>query len=727
MSLGRLYHRLLLLVGVLALGAYCTADGALALAALAIPGYVLGWWLSSRAERRLRFPRKIVNIALGGAIGYALFRSLRGVQVGTIAELVIFIQLIKFGDRRSARDDAQILSLSVFLAIAAMLQSNTLVVGAQLIVFLPLLIAVVMVFHLAAGGAIHDDWPPAWEGTGDPLLLRGIARAVVATVAVSSVAIVLAAGGVFVIMPRGVGENVLGDWGTARREGSTTGYTSHVKLGERGIISESPVAVLDLTVRDSGGHNLGNDQRVFYLRGGVLTDYVRGNWTPPGMMGESYESDGNPRTFDDPRGPLIEQQVRMRMKLETRGENSRVFAIYRPVQMLVPAQQSFRVVREEHLLSVRSGSSPPAYTVWSIMGESALETEPQRAKLPPVPDVPGLKDLAVKVLTQEGIDPDPATRPVSEDWQVGRVLQDYLRKNYRYTLEEVPVPDGEDPLAYFLLTSKSGHCEYFATALVLLSRSVGANARMVTGFVAAEFNDTSQSYLVRQSNAHAWAEVEAGPNRWRPFDATPQQDLERIHRPAPTLFKRVRQMFDAVEFAWNSSVVGFTETDRERLLGSGESRSSGVAAFFDSLTRRLQRGGPRLFLGAIATGVVVFAVVSVMGFGISAVSRLYRRLRARWRAGHTHGDPALEARLRQVGFYGEMLEELEKRGLAKPAWRPPVEHAAAIEAADAAAAAATRTLAALYYRVRYGGADLTAEERAGAEGVLRALRGPVTG
>jgi hypothetical protein len=249
---------------------------------------------------------------------------------------------------------------------------------------------------------------------------------------------------------------------------------------------------------------------------------------------------------------------------------------------------------------------------------------------------------------------------------------------------------------------------------------------MVTGYVAAEYNDASETYLVRQSNAHAWAEVEAGPGRWRTFDPTPPADLERLHRPKPTLFGRVRQMFDAVEFAWNNSVVGFSERDRERLLGSNDTRSTGVAAFMDTLTRRLQRGGPRLFLGAIATGVIVFAAVSLMGFGISAGAKVARRVRAGWRAARGHMDPSLEARLRQVGFYGELLEELERRGVGKPAWRPPIDHAGAIEGADPAAAVAARRLAELYYRVRYGERDLTEEERAGAEGLLRALRAPIT-
>jgi transglutaminase-like putative cysteine protease len=726
-TLGTLYQRLLLVVGVLALSAYCTADGAVVLAALAIPGYVLGWWLSSRPERRLRFPRRIVNVCLGGAIGYALFRSLHSVHVTTIAELVIFIQLIKLGDRRGPRDDAQVLSLMVFLAIAAMLQSNTLLVGAQLIVFLPLLIAVIMVFHLAAGVSGAGEWPPvAGTGSGDPLLVRGLVRAVRVTVALSSIAVVLAAGGVFVIMPRGGGENVLGDWGGARRQGSATGYASHVRLGERGIISESPVAVMDVMVRDPAGHNLGNGQRVFYLRGGVLNDYSHGSWTPPAIGSVSYESDGGVLTFDDPRGPLIEQTVRMRMKIEPRGEFSRAFAVYRPVQMKLAQGEAFRVARDEHLLSVRSGGIAPAYTVWSAVAESGLEVEPRRGRPPAAPDVPGLKELAEQVVAAKGLQADPDRRPVSEDWQVATALQQYLQQNYAYTLEEAPVPEQADPVSQFLFTTKRGHCEYFATALVLLCRSVGVNARMVTGYVAAEYNESSSSYLVRQSNAHAWAEVEAGPGRWREFDATPPRDLERIHRPPPMLFKRVRQMFDAVEFAWNSSVVGFTESDRERLLGSGEEHSTGIAAFLDSLTRRLQRGGPRLFLGAIATGVIVFAVVSIMGFGISAAARLARRLHGRWRAGRQPKDPALGSRLRQVGFYGELLAELESRGVGKPAWRPPVAHADAIKGADPAAAAAMRTVAELYYRVRYGGADLTPEERAGAEGLVRALRGPVT-
>jgi transglutaminase-like putative cysteine protease len=726
MSLARLYHRLLLLTGVLALGAYSTADRAPLLALLAIPAYTVGWSLSSRPQRRLLFPRGAVNAFLAAVIGSALLRSLQRVDVTVIAQLVVLILLIKFGDRRAPRDDAQILSLSVFLAIAGMLQSNSLFVGVQLIALLPLLIAVVMVFHLVSGQAARGEWPPApAPRTAEPGLARSLIRAVRLTVAASSLAIVLAAGFVFVIMPRGVGENVLGNWGAPRQGGSTTGFTTHVKLGERGIISESPVVVMDFSVRDAGGHSLGGPDTVYYLRGAVMTDYRDGNWTLSSAGSTtSITNPGRGVDLSGVAGPQIRQTITMRMLPSVRGGWARLFCLYRPVRLELPFQTEYRYAPQDATLSVRYTSPGLTFSVWSVPADAHPDAPPARRD-PREPGSDPISTLAVRILRDAGFDPDPARRPVLEDWPAARAIQDYLRREYAYTLEETPVPPGTDPVQHFLFTSGQGHCEYFASAMVMLCRAVGMNARMVTGYIAAEYNSASGAYLVRQSNAHAWAEVESGRDRWRKFDATSPADLMRLHRPAPTLLGRVRKMFDAVEFAWNSTVVGFDEKDREAILGAGELRPSGIGGFFDSLTSKLQRGGPRLFIGAVAMGVLVFAVVSILGFGISLASRLAQRVRDRLRARPPAHDLALAARLAQVGFYPDLLRLLESRGMGKPEWRPPLAHAASLP--DARAAAAVRHLAGLYYRVRFGAGELSAAEREDAARVLAAFAGDAVG
>ena len=79
-----------------------------------------------------------------------------------------------------------------------------------------------------------------------------------------------------------------------------------------------------------------------------------------------------------------------------------------------------------------------------------------------------------------------------------------------------------NPVSDFLFESKAGHCEFFASAMVLLLRSVNMPARYVNGFRSGEWNDIGQYYLVRHKDAHSWVEAFFYPIGWYPFDPTPQ-------------------------------------------------------------------------------------------------------------------------------------------------------------------------------------------------------------
>ncbi|MBE5781865.1 MAG: transglutaminase domain-containing protein [Clostridiales bacterium] len=98
-------------------------------------------------------------------------------------------------------------------------------------------------------------------------------------------------------------------------------------------------------------------------------------------------------------------------------------------------------------------------------------------------------------------------------------IQEYLQKNYTYSLNVKDPPEGVDFAAWFLLGEKTGYCTYFATAMTVLCRSVGLPARYVTGFIAQP--DESGAALVTGKNAHAWTEVYLNGFGWLDFDPTP--------------------------------------------------------------------------------------------------------------------------------------------------------------------------------------------------------------
>lgn len=141
------------------------------------------------------------------------------------------------------------------------------------------------------------------------------------------------------------------------------------------------------------------------------------------------------------------------------------------------------------------------------VGLAPAPTEGQRAELLAFPpEVSGaVRDLAVRVAGE------------GDDYTRVRRLEAYLRTTHAYSLRFSP--EGE-PLGDFILNRRAAHCQYFASALVVMSRAVGVPARLVTGYYAHEPSGDGGT-VVRQRDAHAWAEFYAGPRGWVLADATP--------------------------------------------------------------------------------------------------------------------------------------------------------------------------------------------------------------
>jgi len=100
-------------------------------------------------------------------------------------------------------------------------------------------------------------------------------------------------------------------------------------------------------------------------------------------------------------------------------------------------------------------------------------------------------------------------------------LTTYLQHSYTYTLDLGHVPPGRDPVDWFLFDVKAGYCEQFATAAVLMFRSVGIPARLVTGYATGDYDPVLNQAVVRERDAHAWVEVWFPHDGWVPVDPTP--------------------------------------------------------------------------------------------------------------------------------------------------------------------------------------------------------------
>lgn len=138
-------------------------------------------------------------------------------------------------------------------------------------------------------------------------------------------------------------------------------------------------------------------------------------------------------------------------------------------------------------------------------------------------------------------------------------LERYLVEEYEYTLELLG-RGGENPIESFLFEDQRGHCEYFASAMVLLLRSQGIPARLITGFLGAEFNAIEGYYVVRQSNAHAWVEAFVPGEGWLVFEPTPPSG--RPGMGSTSRWGAFRQAYDFVVFRWDRYILSFGASDQ---------------------------------------------------------------------------------------------------------------------------------------------------------------------
>jgi transglutaminase-like putative cysteine protease len=134
-------------------------------------------------------------------------------------------------------------------------------------------------------------------------------------------------------------------------------------------------------------------------------------------------------------------------------------------------------------------------------------------------------------------------------------LETYLAEKYTYTLDFAGATTNLS-IEDFLLREKRGYCEYFASAMVLLLRSEGIPARLVSGFLGAEFSDLGGQYVVRQGNAHAWVEAWIEGEGWRTFDPTPFAGQPGIQRTSGAA-NLMAMAWEELTYRWDRYVLGY--------------------------------------------------------------------------------------------------------------------------------------------------------------------------
>lgn len=742
----RRFRICLILIVLLSLGSYAIADQRSVLFLLAAPGAIAGWWLTELLGWA-GAPRWAALLLLLGAIGRGVFEfASEQFGISPFAGFLCAILVLKLWEKRQLRDYSQIMSISLFLNIAAVLTSNTLPVGLVLVVVVPLLVYTVMLLQVFAGERAGERMGVSAGGSvtglemGDERRFRAASRhlatlAAFAIVLASAISLV-----VFILVPRGVGSSVFGDVGRPF-VGHVTGFSDHVQLGRAGLISQSQSVVMDIRVLGEKAPGL------LYLRGAVLDRYSDGAWTRrerPGGLSRRMTFDevqsGPEHVFAHVAGPQRDLQVRLRSV--ARGSTP-LFSLWRPVSMAYTDSAS--KVRLDYATCILERSDGPPgsfdYRVTCAVGNeqaqgetggaegddgtSAFDDRRTRARQVPAGTPQVLIELARSVLEPADVSVDPSVRPWSEDARAVRVLETYLRTNYTYTLDILAAPRDRDPTEWFLLTRKTGHCEYFASALASLCRAIGVEARVVTGYLAAEFDDESGQYLVRESNAHAWIEARVGPPsrapndaaRWRTYDGTPTDEVDRLVRPREGAMAAISRLLDRLESAWADRVIGFDRTSRDRLLGGARGWSPEWLARVTEAMVKSEHGEEQtgdtsvvVVLIAIAAGVVASSILVVV------IRRVFRRHRARAEVMDLPRGP-------ESDLYRQAVGALAGAGFKKPPWRSPRDHAGVIRKTNPAVADRFERVVEVCYQRWFAERDATPDQWREARDAVRVLRG----
>ncbi len=140
-----------------------------------------------------------------------------------------------------------------------------------------------------------------------------------------------------------------------------------------------------------------------------------------------------------------------------------------------------------------------------------------------------------------------------------RAIRRYFQTGFQYGLSQGKLAPGISPLGYFLTDSRTGHCEYFATATVLLLRAAGIPARYATGFLVHEYSPLENAFVVRLRHGHAWA-LAWLDGRWQPVDTTPAVWIEMesasaaVYQPVVDIFRFLSYRFD--RWRWREDRAG---------------------------------------------------------------------------------------------------------------------------------------------------------------------------
>jgi transglutaminase-like putative cysteine protease len=499
---------------------------------------LLGWrgWITWRGNRMP--PRSVLTLLAAAILAgvYASFHTVLGQEAGvTMLALLLSLKLLEM---RARRDLFVVLFLSLFLLLANFFYSQSILTAAYTIATVIVLVTTQLTFQYAG------EVPPLKRRLRIAFNIVGLA---------APLTFVL-----FVLFPRIQGPL----WGLPRDAGSgRSGLSDTMAPGNITQLALSDEIAFRVKFRDPVP-----PQSKLYWRGIVLGNYDGRTWTP--WPAEAFRGQLTVHTRGAP--------VRYEITLEPSGKHW-LFALELPLKPpQLPGQQT-RFNQDLELQTLRPISDRIRYEV-----DSHVDFTLQ----------PDLRPVFLRFWLALPTDYNPRTRAFAKGLRrqaagdaeiVDAALKFFHTEKFSYTLE--PPPLGTHAVDEFLFDTRAGFCEHYASAFVVLMRAAGIPARVVTGYQGGTINPIDGYLVVRQSDAHAWAEVWLAGRGWVRVDPTAAVAPERVEKSLSSVLPRralgglitldvgrsawlssLRFNWDAITNRWNQWVLSYTLDKQQSLL-----------------------------------------------------------------------------------------------------------------------------------------------------------------
>jgi protein-glutamine gamma-glutamyltransferase len=581
----------------------------------------------------------------------------RGFLPATI-HLAVFAVIVRMFSLRSQRDSITLAVLAFLMILAAAILTVDSLFLISFAAFLLVAMAAFILFEMHHSLANAELKATASELQPDrrlfPLSVARVASGLMLMIVAASVVL-------FVILPRrSAGYLGAYSFGTD----FSSGFSDRVRLGQIGRIQQSNAVVMHVEIDGdrAGRYNL-------YWRGVALSDFDGHMWSKPRqelVLHRSPAEEGfvipnlDARENARPQNGASPELIHYRVLMEPIGTNV-FFLAPRPRTLLgtyqfVGADSAGAVydLDPRHGISryeAKSDIAKPSAASLRDAGEDyPADIAEMYLELP-------LMDMRVRQLAEH------VTAPQENEFDKAAAVERYLRTSYQYTLE-LPTSQPADPIANFLFERKRGHCEYFASAMAVMLRTIGIPSRVVNGFRSDEFNDLTDNYVVRAKDAHAWVEVYFPGYGWQTFDPTPAGSFG-----APQGWARVALYFDAMASFWREWVVSY-DVSHQYVLGQtavSDARHfwDGAQAWTHKVYQSILQWGTKIHHRAERSPVewvLGAAILSLLFLALRNLAWIGRMVRERRLQAHPERNPEQAATI----WYRRMAHTLARNGIQKP-------------------------------------------------------------